>query len=805
LEDGLFQGQYFKMIGVHDREPGIRAFLYEKELWLIIIIGIFFFNQVIFFGKTFFFRDLYGYFFFQKTLLVDIVRSGELPLWNPYLHAGRPFLANMNNSLLYPTNLLYFILPSVPAFNLDIVLHLILCGVGTYCLARTLAFNKLASLAAAIVYQYGGITLSIPNVWLFAPAHLPFLLLFWHRYLSRPQPVWFLLAVLTGFLQVLAGRPEMPFLSLLFLGGWSVVYPYSSSKGFRLSRWALLSVFIIGVSLVQLLPMADMARDTSRATGRGFRSTFAWSLNPKRLPEILLPGFMGATDRLAIQDYWGRKIEDEGFPYILSIYFGAPTVVLAFAAFSRNSVPIPFRVKIFLVSAIALAFILAMGRYVPFLPWIYGKSPYLFWFRYPIKFILASTLPVALLVGSSVDLFDRGKHFSRGSLFFIGILSACIILPAVLFLTDSSFSRFFQMMFFDSGENVRQGLRASFYRCTLPLLMTLLVICYGYFYPKDWQSYMLVSILAIDLLPAGKQINPVTGKDFFLVKPQVVDLVRSNLGEGRLFTVEPRNVTLKAPSNDIVWQSRWNLEVLFSYYAALYRIPVVFFPDTDGLTSTSMAHLAATVNDLPWNRRLSALSSAAVTLILTPEELSIAGAQRIATITNPSDRVIYLYRNNLAAPRIGFFPDVEYVESDGEVFRELARSQVDFRRKAFIETQPAEPTSCPQNEFAIKYQDRNFNSVEYVIDVSCSGYLVFSESYYPGWRVYVDDQAQQIVKANVAFSAVRLKPGVHRVLRRYSPGAVIYGALLSGTFIVLLLCTAFVKRIHRTGSNRKSL
>ena len=46
-----------------------------------------------------------------KSYLREAIGRGELPLWNPYLFTGVPFLAAGQHSALYPFTLLFFILP----------------------------------------------------------------------------------------------------------------------------------------------------------------------------------------------------------------------------------------------------------------------------------------------------------------------------------------------------------------------------------------------------------------------------------------------------------------------------------------------------------------------------------------------------------------------------------------------------------------------------------------------------------------------------------------------------------------------
>lgn len=46
-----------------------------------------------------------------KKFIRESLVAGQLPLWNPYILSGQPFLANGQHSALYPFSLLFYILP----------------------------------------------------------------------------------------------------------------------------------------------------------------------------------------------------------------------------------------------------------------------------------------------------------------------------------------------------------------------------------------------------------------------------------------------------------------------------------------------------------------------------------------------------------------------------------------------------------------------------------------------------------------------------------------------------------------------
>src|SRR5262249_27024871 len=67
--------------------------------------------------------DLITTFYPFRSFVSQAVAAGTLPLWNPYLLGGTPFLANSQSSLFYPLNIPYYVLPTPAAWVLAIVLR----------------------------------------------------------------------------------------------------------------------------------------------------------------------------------------------------------------------------------------------------------------------------------------------------------------------------------------------------------------------------------------------------------------------------------------------------------------------------------------------------------------------------------------------------------------------------------------------------------------------------------------------------------------------------------------------------------
>jgi hypothetical protein len=155
-------------------------------LMLILFNGIFFFD-VIFTDKVFFLRDVANFHYPLKKLVTEAYARGEWPLWNPYFQMGQPLLANPNSMALYPTQILFHLMPFEKAFNLHIVLHCVLGGLATFFLARVFKLSLQGAFFSAVIYNFCGVTLSFLNVFNILPvvAFLPGLAWAFCRFMER--------------------------------------------------------------------------------------------------------------------------------------------------------------------------------------------------------------------------------------------------------------------------------------------------------------------------------------------------------------------------------------------------------------------------------------------------------------------------------------------------------------------------------------------------------------------------------------------------------------------------------------------
>ena len=91
-----------------------------------------------------------------KTFTAYRLRHGIIPLWNPYNLSGAPHLANWQSGVLYPTNLLFLLLPFTTAWSFHILFQPLLAGLFMILYLRTFSLSSYSSLLGALAFSYGG-------------------------------------------------------------------------------------------------------------------------------------------------------------------------------------------------------------------------------------------------------------------------------------------------------------------------------------------------------------------------------------------------------------------------------------------------------------------------------------------------------------------------------------------------------------------------------------------------------------------------------------------------------------------------
>ena len=128
-------------------------------LALFVLLVLLFFRNTLSFGGNSVIQgcDLVQT-YYQKLLYVESLRQGTLPLWNPFLYCGYPFLAHPYNGTFYPLNFLFLTMPVHTAYAWIFALHVLLGGIFMFYLVRYLVRDRWAACGAALCFMFSGFT-----------------------------------------------------------------------------------------------------------------------------------------------------------------------------------------------------------------------------------------------------------------------------------------------------------------------------------------------------------------------------------------------------------------------------------------------------------------------------------------------------------------------------------------------------------------------------------------------------------------------------------------------------------------------
>ncbi len=262
-----------------------------------------------------------------KRFLVTAFRERSLPLWDPYLFTGHPFLANGQHSGLYPLTWLSLAFPIPRAFGIFITLQLGLAGVFMYTLARVIGARRHGAFLAGIVFQFSGfmVASAVHPMIVAGASWLPLLLacadLIVRRapFLRRASVLpWALLGAVALGLQILAGHAEMTYFVLLVTGAfvaWRLLYllftyPRSAWREVVLGpAVGLVAMVSLGLALgaVQLLPLYEIVSRSFRQGAVSLADVLGWAYPKRRIIAFLVPNFFGNPAHHVVWDFFSGR------------------------------------------------------------------------------------------------------------------------------------------------------------------------------------------------------------------------------------------------------------------------------------------------------------------------------------------------------------------------------------------------------------------------------------------------------------------------------------------------------------------
>jgi len=306
-----------------------------------------------------------------RDLVLEAMRKGEVPLWNPYTFGGTPLMANSQSAPLYPLHWLWSLTPfgAESLLSFSCWLHLLIAGAGMYCLVRQFGGSSFGGVLAGCTFLLSAFMIAwvqLPSVGMTA-AWIPWCLLYVDRVMSRA--VWKDAAMLgvCGSLMLLAGHLQIAVYGLLacaLLALWRCV----SVRNLRgLGVCVLSLVLAVCIASPQLAASIQNGRSGHRAQAPTERNWTLYShqaipvnylsvmVSPQQFGMPNEPTDDGATS------YWLARV-DHGRHYAeMAFYVGPVAIALAVLSLCRRRTR---GAAMFLGVLAVLAVLIAIGSFV---------------------------------------------------------------------------------------------------------------------------------------------------------------------------------------------------------------------------------------------------------------------------------------------------------------------------------------------------------------------------------------------------------------------------------------------------------
>jgi hypothetical protein len=684
---------------------------------------------------------------------------GQTPLWNPFIFSGFPALADFQTAVLYPLYAVMRLLPLEQFLLWNAALHLWIAGIGTYLLCRELGASRLAATTAGVAFALSGAL--TPRIlagmlhFICGLAWIPWAVLYAMRSARRggmsPHPglvIVLAFQYLTGYVQIFV----YTIAASVFCYLWIFLSERTEARALAIrAGMALLGVgialgFVVGLVSVQLTSAMRLLPEMGRAAGIEYDAAARWAPDPRDVLTVMFPRAYAVPNR-EFQDSSGALLWEKA-DYV-SLLLPVLSIVGIARGWRRNDVRM-------LVALGLLTYVVAMANALPLFRLHYVL---LGGFRYPGRLLPVFSVAIAVLGAVGLDALlawaRNGMHAPR-------VRTAAAAIGAGLV----------GMGCLQPGGSENRWLSTVLGTPLWVVILSLVALVSLPLLARRFTATVVPGILAFFVISA----DMVSFAQAFVSveKPpqheQVVSALRDD-GVGRVLSACEEGFSLYRPMSAVVpMVDGLNTAFLGDYaqFASIAR---------DGRAASSFRQFPTVWLDTP--RRLDLVDLMNVTHVVKCTPLNNERFQLVNQVSG-----LYIYRNRNALPRAQWMCAVDLVDTEQQVIDLLsdngrnARQRVAVMRSEGLNDSPI--SECqPASAVETTVQDTPGGALSVQVQSTTPGILLLSEPFYSERRARVDGVAAPLLHANLAFTAVLLPAGTHRVDLDFSPDRLYLGIIIS--------------------------
>jgi hypothetical protein len=768
------------------------------------------------------YRDLLLFVVPIKYFLGEALRRGEIPLWNPYIHLGTPFLAGLQSAVFYPLSLL-LVMPFPLGFNLFLLAHYAVALIGMWRLLRYRGMSVPSTAVGSLSFVIGGYLVSMLNVTnhLQAAVWTPWLIAAWARYRDTGEVRLWLIFVALAAVQVLAGAPEVVLMTTTVLISWT-----ANSCFLRLGRTAKLEaeliaalVFAAGLTAVQILPTLEFLHESPRREALEYRQVVTWSLEPISFLQLLFPHSSSPQPPWGIMGL-GYRFERMA-PWMRSIYLGVAPLCLAIAGATCG------RERRFWTAILFAGTVLALGRHTPVLPFLYQWLPAIFAkFRYPEKFYFVVAFAAAILAAEGAQAVVDENRLARRVTLAAAITFLCVAGSIVIvhWLSPLSLLGVLDVLIAETGKPkqlvpLARDVVWKAHRLTwiAGTLVGLEILRERGRLTSPAFAALLVALVAVDLATINRDLNLTMSWTELNARQPPVDIPELQRANERIFhyqTVAAAGEGIEASRIEGIdeWSGGATEDSnLQEYYKDVWTalladrvmmVHVAAIGGADGIARSSDVALRAVLSRLPREGALKILRTLSCRYLLGPMPVELPDLERLS---RDERSPVHTYRVRDPLPAAYLVSRLRSLPTDMASLEVVGSTDFHPGIEAIVEELPPDWRDSEGVSSAgaatIVARDRRLTRV--LVQTDRRALLVLNDSYFPGWEVRVDGSPVKMYKTNGMVRGVVVGPGDRVVEFHYRPVAWAIGIYTSGAALAAFLVLGLFASRRQKGEMRR--
>ncbi len=396
----------------------------------ICFIAIQFFPLLL--GKTLFFGDNYSLMVPGKLFTIEWIKQGVLPLWNPNIFSGIPWIGDVNQSILYPTTVLFLLFSPAVALNISIIIHELLAFFGMVFLVSRWRKDTPSLLVGGLLWMFSTHMLgSIHNLsTLQSVPWFPWII--WTGLeigKNRRAPILFGLLVTAQFA---GGYPQHILLSIGTAVLFSSIVHWKKMKLWSwLKSWLLAGLAAVGLSAVIWLPFVDVFTRSTRMLQTAEQAQVG-SLHPVMLAKMIL---VTVFDNAQAGMKWGPAWSGQPNAVFYITWIGIFVLLWMGARLKRLA-----RFDVFLIVLSLTTLFASFRSHLPFYTELQTLIPLLRVGRYPSMLLVITNIALILIVARNFSKVTVSKKiYKRFSAPLLMLLLGAFVALAATHFNPSSF------------------------------------------------------------------------------------------------------------------------------------------------------------------------------------------------------------------------------------------------------------------------------------------------------------------------------------------------------------------------------